>query len=387
MAQGLIVKIKNNSGSTIASGKTVYVNGFDSDDQIITVGLADYNDESTFPVIGITTEEIENGNTGTARTAGLLLGFDTSAVSINTEVFVGANGDVTFVDPRSDEDNNFITQRIGVVVTSEENGQIYLFPMEILERIRHPQLEEVLPDQHHNKLHAETHSPGGEDEFLHVSQHESGGADELSHDSLAGVSINDHHARDHAATHATGGLDSLSGQNVTVNRLTASGGSLYAGTSFPTAADGLKFYRTDLDWEFRYDSGRGKWLGELEWDGAGNGSVLAAGSATYLRRFNGVLMSSTVGIYIPYDITIVGVSMVWINPVDPPGSSSIGFMRNGVSQGTHSFSGGTNTSSMSLNINFAANAILGFEITVGGTGGTNDMDETQLRCWFRRRAT
>jgi hypothetical protein len=400
VAQGLITKVKNNTGSTISANKAVYIVGFDNSIQIPTVDLADYNDESTFPIIGITTDEIESGSTGTARTAGLMLGFDTSSVDVNTEVFVGSGGGLTFTDPRDDEDNNFVAQKIGVVVTSEEEGQIYLFPIEILQRIRHPELEDVLPDQHHDKLHADTHEPGGEDEFLHAtqhepgsddeilhaSQHESGGADELSHDNLAGVSADDHHLQLHASSHATGGSDELSGQDVTVNSLISNNGLLSAGTSFPLSpTDGLKFYRTDLDWWFTYDSGRSKWLGELEWDGSGFNGTITAGTTTYLRRFDGMPMSNTAGIWIPYNITIIGVSMVWTTAA--PTGSLIEIVRDGSLIVSHSIAGVTNTGDMTLNANFNADGILAFRLNLGGTGGVDDITLPQLRCWFRRRAT
>jgi hypothetical protein len=131
MAQGLITKIKNNTGSTIPANKLVYVTGFDEDSQNTTVGLADYTDENKLPALGLTVSEIENGAHGSVRTAGLIHGLDTSNVSVNSGVFVGENGNVIFIDPDDSDTNTFTSQQLGVVVTSNENGQILLFPIEV----------------------------------------------------------------------------------------------------------------------------------------------------------------------------------------------------------------------------------------------------------------
>lgn len=148
-------------------------------------------------------------------------------------------------------------------------------------------------------------------------------------------------------------------------------------TSFPaqpSAGDGV--YRTDLGCLFFYDETRGKWLGELESDGAGKSGSHAAG---YLAGIAGAVMSSTVGILIPYDVTIVGVSMVWTTAV----GGTLNIVRNGVTVGTHTFASGTSTSAMTINVDFAAGGILALSTSGHGTAMTNP----QLRCWWRRRAS
>ncbi|MDZ3837794.1 MAG: hypothetical protein U0S49_10525 [Rhodospirillales bacterium] len=154
-------------------------------------------------------------------------------------------------------------------------------------------------------------------------------------------------------------------------------GGVPKGTSFPASpAAGDAFYRTDLSWLFFYDGVRGKWLGELESDGAGWGGEHGM---SYLRRFAGGDMSATHGILIPYDATIVGISMVW----QPARGGNLNIIRNGVTLQTLSFpSTATSLASMTLDIDFAADGILAFS-----TGShISTMTSPQLRCWWRRRA-
>jgi hypothetical protein len=154
-------------------------------------------------------------------------------------------------------------------------------------------------------------------------------------------------------------------------------GGVPKGTSFPASpAAGDAFYRTDLSWLFFYDGVRGKWLGELESDGAG---WSGEHGVSYLRRFAGGDMSASLGILIPYDATIVGVSMVWT----PARGGTLNIIRNGVTLQALSFpSTATSVASMTLNVDFAADGILAFSTS----GHINTLTAPQLRCWWRRRA-
>lgn len=156
----------------------------------------------------------------------------------------------------------------------------------------------------------------------------------------------------------------------------AGGGGISAGVSFPsTPRSGDAVYRTDLGCLFFYDLAREKWLGELESDGAGyNGDS----GNVYLRRYNGADMSATVGIYLPYDVTIVGLSMAW----DNARIGNIHVVRDGVDVGTVSIAAPvTQVADMTLNFDFAANGIMAFRTS----GHTSAMTSLQLRCWWRRR--
>lgn len=150
--------------------------------------------------------------------------------------------------------------------------------------------------------------------------------------------------------------------------------SFAAGTTFPASpADGQPFYRTDLQWDFRYDASRGKWLGTtVEFEGGGlNGTATA-----YLRRFNGMTTSATLGTRIPYDITIVGFSAQW-------GANASGtweVMRSGTAVYSQPFTTTNFLADMSANADFAAGGVMA--IRVIGSVAT-----PQTRVWYRRRAS
>lgn len=153
-------------------------------------------------------------------------------------------------------------------------------------------------------------------------------------------------------------------------------GTIARGASFPLSPEaGDAAYRTDLGCLFFYDATRRKWLGELESDGAGfsgeHGNV-------YLRRFNGGDMSATNGILIPYDATIVGLSMAWTSAR----AGNVHVVRNGTVLATLPFPVATSVASMDLNVDFAAGGILAFSTS----GHASTLTTPQLRCWWRRRA-
>jgi len=86
----------------------------------------------------------------------------------------------------------------------------------------------------------------------------------------------------------------------------ASASGNFAGTAFPTqpSVSGQSFYRTDLVEEFHFTGT--KWLGSMRADGGGRNGNLPANS--YLRRYNGMVMSASLGIYMPFDATITCLS-------------------------------------------------------------------------------
>jgi len=196
MAQSLIIRAKNNTGSTIPLGKAVYISGLDEAEQIPLISLASSDNENKLPSIGITGSEIENNFVGTIRTSGILAGIDTSNVEINTGIFVGQNGNLLFEGQLSSE---LTTQQLGVVLSSDPNGQIFLFPMEVRKNIKHEELLDVFSNQHHVENHANRHSNEGDDPL------------KLPHNDLIGISENQHHDKDHASAHSSGGSDDISG--------------------------------------------------------------------------------------------------------------------------------------------------------------------------------
>lgn len=162
--------------------------------------------------------------------------------------------------------------------------------------------------------------------------------------------------------------------NISINN------DMTAGTAFPLSpTDGQSFYRTDLQWQFYYDGAKSKWLGELEWDGGGfNGNV---GNNNYLRRWNGMTMSATLGIHIPYNITIIGISLAHNGSVN----GDLFVRRNGVNvAGAFLDVASTATASdMTLDADMTAGGVM----SLYWTNADGSLSSPQCRIWYRRRET
>lgn len=216
MAQGLIVKVKNNTSSTLLFGKAVYITGFSKNDQVPTIDLASANNNSKLPAVGLISEDILSGNIGSIKISGLLNGFNTSNERINSEIYVGENGEILFTDPSIIENNDLIAQQIGVVLTVEENGQILLFPMEFRKI----------------NLHALTHKSGKTDELL------------LEHNSLLEINENQHHNKLHANDHSPSGIDPIGNIYLPRDGSVGMTGSLGIGTDSPDSDAALEISST-----------------------------------------------------------------------------------------------------------------------------------------------
>jgi len=163
------------------------------------------------------------------------------------------------------------------------------------------------------------------------------------------------------------GLCSLS-----LNLMGASASGNFKGDTFPTAGiePGSPFYRTDINEQFHFTGV--KWLGLIRTDGAGR-SGGQVGNA-YFRRYNGLIMTATRGIHIPYDITITQIS--WTKEDTAVGVIQV--QRDGVALGT---AGANATSGSSvLDIDFDADASLSlFWLS------TNSTSNFQISIEYRRR--
>lgn len=82
------IRVRNNSGSTIANGKVVYLSG--ATGQTPTIALARADAEATSRVIGIATHDIENNSFGYVTTFGEVRGLDTSDFE---------DGDILYLSP------------------------------------------------------------------------------------------------------------------------------------------------------------------------------------------------------------------------------------------------------------------------------------------------
>lgn len=152
---------------------------------------------------------------------------------------------------------------------------------------------------------------------------------------------------------------------------TATSGN-FAGTSFPSqpSTSGQDYYRTDMQEKFFFTGS--KWLGELRVDGAGRNNAQSGND--YLRRYNGQPMSASLGIYIPFDATIVSVS--WTKGNTSAGNIEIRRDGTPVSVIDASATGG----GVDLNDDFNANGVL--SIYWASANSTNDF---QVAVGYRRR--
>ena len=98
MARSVILKARNNTGSTITAGTVVYISGYRDEDQIPYISLASNDDESKMPAVGILREDIEHGIIGVVKISGQVYVVYTSSVSVNADVYVGKNGRITFTE-------------------------------------------------------------------------------------------------------------------------------------------------------------------------------------------------------------------------------------------------------------------------------------------------
>lgn len=120
-ANASTIPVRNTSGSTIAVGKVVYATGFNVGLNRVTVDLADANDPTKMPAIGITASSIGNNSNGDVIVSGNAIGLiNTSGASVGDGVWVGTTaGEVVFTRPSVDA-----IQKIGEVTRSNASGNI-----------------------------------------------------------------------------------------------------------------------------------------------------------------------------------------------------------------------------------------------------------------------
>ena len=100
LGQEDIVRVYNNSGADIATGKVVYVTGATND--FPTIALAQANSSSTmYRTLGLVSKTIANGTFGYVTTRGLFGGLDTTPFSVGDRVHVSPDsaGELTATSP------------------------------------------------------------------------------------------------------------------------------------------------------------------------------------------------------------------------------------------------------------------------------------------------
>lgn len=123
-ANASLLEVRNTSGSSIAAGKAVYITGWNVGQNRMTIDLADADDSTKMPAVGITNAAIANGANGTIIQSGEVVNaVDTSSATAGDGVYVDSvtPGDLVFTTkPLMD-----LVQRIGTVARSNAtNGVI-----------------------------------------------------------------------------------------------------------------------------------------------------------------------------------------------------------------------------------------------------------------------
>lgn len=115
------VYVHNNSGQTIAKGVVVRINNEGNSSDTPRILTASYeNDNNSANTLGITTQDIAQGNNGYVITEGVLGGLDTSAFVAGQLIYLGATGSITGSAPLAP----LHAVRLGEVVRSQQNGGI-----------------------------------------------------------------------------------------------------------------------------------------------------------------------------------------------------------------------------------------------------------------------
>ncbi len=118
------IRVVNNTGSTIANGSAVYING--SSAGLPTIALAQANSGTTTVGVGLATESIANGATGFVTSLGLVNSLNTSGFAIGA-VYISPTvaGGLTQTVPT---DGNY-RYRVGFVTSVDASvGKIHVTP-------------------------------------------------------------------------------------------------------------------------------------------------------------------------------------------------------------------------------------------------------------------
>lgn len=122
VGQEMYVRVRNASGSAIANGVVVYINGASGTRPTIALARSDSTVTST-TVIGVTTESIANGALGSVTISGLVGELNTTSFSEGTPLYLSSSVAGSFVSTAPNYPNRLI--EIGRVVRQHATlGQI-----------------------------------------------------------------------------------------------------------------------------------------------------------------------------------------------------------------------------------------------------------------------
>lgn len=112
----------NKTGTTIAKGKVVYINGGQGNRPTIT--LADYSSDATSArTFGVVAENINNNNSGYVVTKGLVTGLNTNSYTAGTQLYLADDGDMTSTKPVAPNHMVYVAK---VIAQNSTSGIIYV---------------------------------------------------------------------------------------------------------------------------------------------------------------------------------------------------------------------------------------------------------------------
>ena len=123
-AEKVYLTVKNQTGSTIAKGKAVYIDGVSG--TVPTVVLADATTDATSAyTLGLTANEITDGATGYVITQGILKNISTTGLTAGGPVWLSETaGEVTATRPTQPAHGVLIGYAVRIHAS---NGEIYIF--------------------------------------------------------------------------------------------------------------------------------------------------------------------------------------------------------------------------------------------------------------------
>lgn len=122
-ATELTVLCRKDTAGTITAGQVVYQTGYNTGLEIILVELADSDDATKMPALGIARDTFTNSASGTVIISGLITGQNTASYSVGDQLYVDTTaGALTNVRPTA---ATTLVQKIGQVIRSNvSNGVI-----------------------------------------------------------------------------------------------------------------------------------------------------------------------------------------------------------------------------------------------------------------------
>jgi len=123
-ADGVHFQVRNQSGSTITKGSTVYISGFHVGSSTPQIELADSSTSSTTPCIGLVEADITNNTAGLVLSSGQIIEVDTSTFTVGDTLYLSETaGTYTNTKPTG----TALIQNIGIVErVHASNGVIHV---------------------------------------------------------------------------------------------------------------------------------------------------------------------------------------------------------------------------------------------------------------------